>query len=1355
MQNVTEDVLTLFDQINDTGAGFTPLNEIPSRLASSTPTHLDKIYEPLRKWVMNQLQSLLQKNAECIGVCSDPASTVFIDVDPANWKHLYRKQYLVASALIPLATQVIMKWYQTNKIEYAVDAREFNNPVLVAPKKDDAGHLTKIRVCIDPRLLNKYMKTNDHFELPKVGDLLNHFSGKKLFGEIDLFEAFLQFPVDEKSRKYTAFTWGQKQYQFRCCPFGIKFIPSHFQRYITHLFADMPFAQPFIDNIAFASDSWEQHLLHSKLIIERLNSVQLKIKPGSTNLGHSQIKILGHLVNEFGIGMDSAKVKDILAWELPIDGPNLRAFMGFANFLRDHVRHFADISAPLEKLKMTVGIIEWTDQAKECFYLLKKAISKAPWLKHVDYTKLLAIAADSSRLAIGGILFQPDDERMIITPYNIIMIVSKKLSPTQQRYSAYKKELWAVVYCLLKFHSYIYLRKFTVITDHNPLKYIFTQPNISHSLQQWIDIIINYQFNVIHRPGILNVEADALSRMFSEAYETSNTWGLLNNITFEEVINTKLSPGDLITIQSIEEDNERKANDKLTARKLARERSIIKKQQQENHVSPNGELMLLEPSSSTSTNDIIIEEESPSPVAQILNLIVAEYGLIDIETPKLLDYVDNMINFLHDDSVNDDFEIYENESKFGLYYNPIPEWHMATMNNVMVKSENELLPLEYANFVEYGLETKYVDINKLAENSGVTELIDLENNKPVYIHTIDLDKYNKSIDSNMIVEDMSKLPQSDEQLLEKSKDINMNIELPVPVPLAPISDKSIESDTYVIPSEAYPSSSTIHPASIPLPLSRSDKFKLNMQSMGFYIPETDSEKRAILNSEHFSGHYGSKSMFKKLREKKIWWPTLLDDINKELYTCKQCLLFNLSQPYFHPPKYISSSKPGDHYQIDVAQMDDQSQGFTCILVILDVSSGFIILRPLQNHEAETIARELFDVFCLIGFPPILSSDSGPEFRNQILKRLNEILHINHRFITPYNPQANGKVERSIGTIKSSLIKVLSETNQLWPQALPFVQFCYNRKIQSLTNLSPYYMMFGRDLYDLYSHPDGGEVSYTKEKLPDLEEAKLWKDHCEKILALLYPAIELRTKHIKEEMIQKLSEIRKRIIQDRLPLGTHVLLLDPKYLGDKGKKKLTKTISPYLDDSVYEIIKQNTDGSYKVKNEKGLELARSVPIWQMKVLDYPHQKYYERPQLYKQDEYEVSWIGDDRINLQTNEKEYLTYWKGWKTPTWEPASHFQHAKAIIDDYEQSLLHIPKALQTMKKKHEKYTQSSSQKHQHISNNPASGSAISTSSKRAPVQLSQQQRFKMIPTIPSKSSNQEQQRKEREERFLQRHR
>jgi putative transposase len=106
--------------------------------------------------------------------------------------------------------------------------------------------MTGVRVCVDVRLLNQYLKEDDRFPLPHIPEMLAAFSGGKLFGEYDLSEAYFQFKLKEESQQYTAFTWNKQQYVFVGCPFGIKHIPSLFQRYICNLFRDMPYVFPYI-----------------------------------------------------------------------------------------------------------------------------------------------------------------------------------------------------------------------------------------------------------------------------------------------------------------------------------------------------------------------------------------------------------------------------------------------------------------------------------------------------------------------------------------------------------------------------------------------------------------------------------------------------------------------------------------------------------------------------------------------------------------------------------------------------------------------------------------------------------------------------------------------------------------------------------------------------------------------------------------------------------------------------------------------------------------------------------------------------------------------------------------------------
>ena len=153
----------------------------------------------------------------------------------------------------------------------------------------------------------------------------------------------------------------------------------------------------------------------------------------------------------------------------------------------------------------------------------------------------------------GGILYQPDDDDNTITPNNIVAICSKKLDATQRNYAVYKKELFALVYSLRKFHSFIWGRRdVTVLTDHKPLIHILQQKQMSVALQQWLDVLLNYDLHIQYRPGILHVAPDALSRMYTTAYQDDNiTWGTLSNIRFVDCTETSssTSPSDALCQQ--------------------------------------------------------------------------------------------------------------------------------------------------------------------------------------------------------------------------------------------------------------------------------------------------------------------------------------------------------------------------------------------------------------------------------------------------------------------------------------------------------------------------------------------------------------------------------------------------------------------------------------------------------------------------------------------------------------------------------------------------------------------------------------------------------------------------------------
>ena len=111
----------------------------------------------------------------------------------------------------------------------------------------------------------------------------------------------------------------------------------------------------------------------------------------------------------------------MMNWPKPETGSDLASFLGLGTFLRDHIRHYADITAPFEKIKKN-QVIEWSPQLEEHWHLVKPAFANVPFLRFPDFNKRFVLATDASQTGIGGVLYQPDDDENTITANNIVAI---------------------------------------------------------------------------------------------------------------------------------------------------------------------------------------------------------------------------------------------------------------------------------------------------------------------------------------------------------------------------------------------------------------------------------------------------------------------------------------------------------------------------------------------------------------------------------------------------------------------------------------------------------------------------------------------------------------------------------------------------------------------------------------------------------------------------------------------------------------------------------------------------------------------------------------------------------------------
>ena len=68
-----------------------------------------------------------------------------------------------------------------------------------------------------------------------------------------------------------------------------------------------------------------------------------------------------------------------------------------------------------------------------------------------------------------------------------------------------------MVYALQKFQHYLLGGHFQMYTDHSVLKYLVNKPVLREKICRWILLFQEFDFEVIVKPGRLNVAPDHLS----------------------------------------------------------------------------------------------------------------------------------------------------------------------------------------------------------------------------------------------------------------------------------------------------------------------------------------------------------------------------------------------------------------------------------------------------------------------------------------------------------------------------------------------------------------------------------------------------------------------------------------------------------------------------------------------------------------------------------------------------------------------------------------------------------------------------------------------------------------------------
>ncbi|KAI3384994.1 hypothetical protein SNEBB_009810 [Seison nebaliae] len=456
----------------------------------------------IRRIIKYYSDAFLKKGEKLPAAKVDPVNLELIDNPTFGNSKFYR---------VPVAHQDQVKkqlseMQDSGIIEPAFSS--FNSPLIAVAKSNSQ----ELRIVNDFRGINENLKPCMQ-ALPRIDDALARLGKAKYFTRIDLRSAFLQIPLNEKSRHITAFNPGLpgmfRTMAYTRLPQGIKVASNIFQHVIELILSGLSETEvlAYIDDILIMSEDIEQHKDRLGEVLERLETAGLKANLAKCFFAQEEIEFLGFIVSRDGVRPSQTKMTAFNNRLRPGNKKEVRSLIGVVNFYRRHIPKLSSKIAPLVNLTKKGVKFVWDEACEDAFHDVLRAMKSPVVLAHANYDKPFILTTDASCVGIGSVLSQVQDDGQ----ERPISFYSRKLSDTQGRYSTFEREALAVSLSLKNFRSILLGRHFTVRTDNKALTratILNANNRIAKMLADWSE----YDFDIVHLSGVDNVVADYLSR---------------------------------------------------------------------------------------------------------------------------------------------------------------------------------------------------------------------------------------------------------------------------------------------------------------------------------------------------------------------------------------------------------------------------------------------------------------------------------------------------------------------------------------------------------------------------------------------------------------------------------------------------------------------------------------------------------------------------------------------------------------------------------------------------------------------------------------------------------------------------
>ena len=284
-------------------------------------------------------------------------------------------------------------------------------------------------------------------------------------------------------------------------PFGLSTAACTFQKAMIDTIGELECVVSYFDDVFIFSNTWKEHMQHTKKVLETLRATGFAIRPSKTCVGCTSIDFLGHIISASHIKPDPAKTEKIRNLKVPSTKKEVRSILGLMNYYRRFVKNFSSLAQPLIEMtkKTSPNKIRWTHEYQIGLDKLKEALTSEPILRVPDLSKPFVVQSDASNKALGAVLLQEHERSLLPCFY-----ASRRLLDREIHYAIIEKETLGIVFALQKFSKYLFIRPFYIQTDHKPMSFLNKNKSRSARLTRWALSIQQFSFTVQHISGAMS-----------------------------------------------------------------------------------------------------------------------------------------------------------------------------------------------------------------------------------------------------------------------------------------------------------------------------------------------------------------------------------------------------------------------------------------------------------------------------------------------------------------------------------------------------------------------------------------------------------------------------------------------------------------------------------------------------------------------------------------------------------------------------------------------------------------------------------------------------------------------------------